>query len=101
MHVLKVFSGTKTQFLCNKDSFFLDVIDEDTATMHLGEIAEARGVSYIDECCDDLLFTHNDDVWYRENIKNSFFFFFNESVKRWQSPLFGLSGVTQENMKFA
>ena len=42
MHVLKVFSGTKTQFLCNKDSFFLDVADEDTATMLLGEIAESE-----------------------------------------------------------
>ena len=75
MHVLKVFSGTKTQFLCNKDSFFLDVADEVTATMHLDEIAEVRDVCYIDECCDDLLFTHNDDVWYRENTKHSFFFF--------------------------
>ena len=72
--------------------------------MLLGEIAEVRCDCYIDECCDDLLFTHNDDVWYRENKKNSFFFFFffffftYGSVKRWQPPLFGLSGVTQENM---
>ena len=62
-----VFSGTKTQFQCNKDSFFPDVTDEATATMHLSEIAEVRGACYIDECCDDLLFTHNDDIWYREN----------------------------------
>ena len=40
---------------------FLDVTDKDTATMHLGEIAEVRGACCIDECCDDL-FTHNDDV---------------------------------------
>ena len=72
MYVLKVFSGTKTQFLCNKDSFFPDVADEVTATMHLGEIAEVRGACCIDECCGDFLFTHNDDVWYRENIKTQF-----------------------------
>ena len=51
--------------------FFLDdVADEDTATMYLSEIAEVRGDCCIDECCDDLLPTQNDDVWYRENIKN-------------------------------
>ena len=49
---------------------FLDVACKATATMHLGEIVEARGACYIDECCGDLLFTHNDDVWYRENTKS-------------------------------
>ena len=80
MDVLKVFSRTMTQFLCNKYSFFFDAADEATTTMHLDEIAEIRGSCYIDECCDDLLFTHN-DAWYKEN---SFFFFFfiDGSVKR-------------------
>ena len=36
----------------------------------------------------------------REYKTHSFFFFFiDRSVKRWQPPLFGLSGVVQENMR--
>ena len=96
-----MFSGDKDSISVQQVFLFPDIPDEATATMHLGEIAEVRGVNCIDECCDDLLFTHNDDIWYREKQKHSFFFFFfffDGFVKRWQPPLFGLSSGTQENM---
>ena len=70
-------SGCAESVFRDKDSvpvqqrfLFLDVADEVTTTIHLGEIAEIRGSCYIDECCDDLLFTHISDVWYRENTKS-------------------------------
>ena len=58
-------SGCVESVFRDKDSvpvqqrfLFLEVTDKDTATMHLGEIAEVRCACCIDECCDDLLFTH-------------------------------------------
>ena len=97
MVVLKVFSGTKTQFLCNKDSFSDDVADEATATMHLDELQRSE-VPVVLMSVVMIFFFHSHDVWYRENKKHSFFFFFFDGFAKRQPPLFGLSSGTQENM---